>query len=44
MIIPVGDRDRQEMLLIEKMEDGTIRQSSFNLFSFVPLLGQHGWG
>ncbi|MEM6843800.1 MAG: protein-L-isoaspartate(D-aspartate) O-methyltransferase [Bacteroidota bacterium] len=43
MVIPVGDRERQEMLLIEKAEYEAIQQSSFNLFSFVPLLGEHGW-
>ena len=43
LIIPVGDRERQAKILIEKLEEETIRQSAFNLFSFVPLLGQYGW-
>ncbi len=43
LVIPVGDRERQEMLLLKKDEDGAVEQSAYNLFSFVPLLGQDGW-
>ena len=43
LIIPVGDRKQQEMLLIVKDEAGEIRQKSYDCFSFVPLLGKDGW-
>lgn len=43
LVIPVGDRNRQEMLLLKKDETEAISQSAYNLFSFVPLLGSDGW-
>ena len=43
LIIPVGDRRRQEMLLITKDENGKVSQKSYDCFSFVPLLGKDGW-
>ena len=44
LVIPVGDRKKQEMLLISKDETGNISQQSHHYFSFVPLLGNQGWG
>ena len=43
LVIPVGNRKKQEMLLITKSPDGQMRRKSYNCFSFVPLLGQDGW-
>ncbi len=43
LVIPVGDRRSQKMLHITKEKDGKIRKKEFNYFSFVPLLGEHGW-
>ncbi|MEQ9443408.1 MAG: protein-L-isoaspartate(D-aspartate) O-methyltransferase [Cyclobacteriaceae bacterium] len=43
LVIPVGNRDRQEMLLITKDEEGNVRQKAYDFFSFVPLLGNQGW-
>ena len=43
LVIPVGDRRSQKMLQITKEKDGRIRKKEFNYFSFVPLLGEHGW-
>ena len=43
LVIPVGNRDRQEMLLIVKDEEGNVRQKAYDFFSFVPLLGSQGW-
>ena len=43
LVIPVGSRKKQEMLLITKASDGKISRKSYNCFSFVPLLGQDGW-
>ena len=38
MVIPLGEGKVQEMLLIQKSNDGTISQKSFGKFSFVPML------
>lgn len=43
LVIPVGDRKRQEMLRLTKRPDGPIDRESFTGFSFVPLLGKDGW-
>ncbi|WPP52586.1 protein-L-isoaspartate(D-aspartate) O-methyltransferase [Catalinimonas niigatensis] len=43
LVIPVGDRRSQKMLLIMKDESGKMNKKEFDHFSFVPLLGQHGW-
>ena len=43
LVIPVGNRQKQEMLLITKASDGTISRKSYDCFSFVPLLGKEGW-
>ena len=43
LVIPVGDRKRQEMLRFTKGRDGQVTQESFQGFSFVPLLGKNGW-
>ena len=44
LVIPVGDRRRQEMLQVEKDQEGKIQHKAYNYFSFVPLLGESGWG
>jgi len=38
LVIPVGDLSSQTMMLIEKMHDGTIKESTHGNFIFVPLL------
>ncbi len=38
MVIPVGDRFGQKMLLIEKEKDGKVKKSEHGHFSFVPLV------
>ena len=43
LIIPVGDRKKQEMLLITKDNDGKVSRKSYDCFRFVPLLGKDGW-
>jgi protein-L-isoaspartate(D-aspartate) O-methyltransferase len=42
MIIPVGERDSQQMLLIEK-KNGKVFQKYLDKFKFVPLIGKYGW-
>ena len=39
MVIPVGSGDLQTMKRITKLEDGTLKEDAFALFSFVPMLG-----
>ena len=39
MVIPVGSGDLQTMKRLTKLEDGTIKEDGFALFSFVPMLG-----
>lgn len=43
LVIPVGDRQSQRMLLVQREADGNITKKEFENFSFVPLLGEHGW-
>jgi len=38
MVIPVGDRFGQKMLLVEKIDENETRKSEHGHFSFVPLL------
>lgn len=42
LVIPVGDRERQQMLKITK-KNGKLTQEAFDYFAFVPLLGEQGW-
>ena len=38
MLIPLGARRDQEMILLTKGEDGSITKQSFGVFQFVPML------
>lgn len=42
LIIPVGNRDRQAMVRIQK-KNGKLLKEKFDSFAFVPLLGESGW-
>jgi len=42
LIIPVGNRDRQTMVRIQKKQ-GKLHKEKFDSFAFVPLLGESGW-
>jgi len=37
LVVPVGSRWNQELILIEKTADGRVRQESFGAVSFVPM-------
>ena len=39
MVIPIGSGDLQTMKRLTKQADGSITEESFDLFSFVPMLG-----
>lgn len=43
LVIPVGNRNKQVMLKITK-KNGELIKEEFDYFSFVPLLGEQGWG
>lgn len=43
LIIPVGDNKLQKMLRIKKAADNKLIKEEFDHFSFVPLMGKHGW-
>lgn len=42
MVLPVGDRQSQELLLINKRE-GQIQKTTIEMVRFVPLIGAQGW-
>ena len=42
LVIPVGDREKQSMLVIRK-KNGKLLKEEFQNFAFVPLLGKEGW-
>jgi protein-L-isoaspartate(D-aspartate) O-methyltransferase len=42
LLIPVGDREEQELLLVQRTPEGT-RRSSLDAMRFVPLIGEHGF-
>jgi protein-L-isoaspartate(D-aspartate) O-methyltransferase len=42
LIIPVGDRDKQTMIKIKKL-NGKLLKEEYQNFAFVPLLGKEGW-
>jgi len=44
LIIPVGNKSKQKMLRITKIDEEQFDQEEFDNFSFVPLLGDKGWG
>lgn len=42
LIIPVGDREKQTMIKIRKL-NGNLTKEELSTFAFVPLLGADGW-
>ena len=42
-VVPVGDKKKQVMMLIEKGLDQSITQKALGDFRFVPLIGEEGW-
>jgi protein-L-isoaspartate(D-aspartate) O-methyltransferase len=43
LVIPVGDKRSQKMMQIIKAKNGKLIRNAYDHFSFVPLLGEHGW-
>ncbi len=44
MLIPVGDNRTQNMFRITRISEDQIEKENFGNFSFVPLVGEQGWG
>ena len=44
MVIPVGSRYLQDLILIEKLGESEIERRNLGGCAFVPLIGEHGWG
>ncbi|MDD5760191.1 MAG: protein-L-isoaspartate(D-aspartate) O-methyltransferase [Desulfobulbaceae bacterium] len=42
MVLPVGDRQSQELVVINKCE-GQVKKTTIELVRFVPLIGAQGW-
>ncbi len=42
MVVPIGDRHTQEMMIVEKI-NGKLKQQSIGSFVFVPLIGKFGF-
>lgn len=43
LLIPVGDRNTQELMLVTKLEDGGTTEEPVTGCVFVPLIGRFGW-
>jgi protein-L-isoaspartate(D-aspartate) O-methyltransferase len=43
LLIPVGDRNQQQLTLVRKTEDGATEQETVTACVFVPLIGRFGW-
>lgn len=43
LVLPVGGRGDQQLLVVSRGADGTIRQTSLGTVRFVPLVGKQGW-
>ena len=43
LVIPVGSNSLQELVRVEKLEDGSVREDRLGSCVFVRLVGKHGW-
>jgi protein-L-isoaspartate(D-aspartate) O-methyltransferase len=43
MVLPVGEKGLQELLLVKKMPDGSVTQEFLGEVRFVELKGDYGW-
>ncbi len=43
LVIPVGGKDYQKMLRIQKKSENNFISREYGVFSFVPLVGKEGW-
>ena len=43
LVIPVGEKDIQQMIRITRIGEDELKKEKFDSFRFVPLIGQEGW-
>ena len=43
LVIPVGDRERQRMMLVDKIRKDEFQITETDVFAFVPMIGEEGW-
>lgn len=43
LVLPVGGRDGQQLVVVSRGAGGAIRERSLGPVRFVPLVGAHGW-
>jgi protein-L-isoaspartate(D-aspartate) O-methyltransferase len=43
LVIPVGNKEKQEMRRVLKLRDNEFKEEHFRQFKFVPLVGEKGW-
>ncbi len=43
LVIPVGDRNQQSLVILHKVEDNRFATKEVPNFKFVPLIGKEGW-
>jgi protein-L-isoaspartate(D-aspartate) O-methyltransferase len=43
LLIPVGSRYMQNLVKVEKDEDGDVKKTTLSGCAFVPLIGKYGW-
>lgn len=43
LLVPVGGRDLQQLMLVRKNQDGTTEEEAVTGCVFVPLVGRFGW-
>ncbi|MBU2560362.1 protein-L-isoaspartate O-methyltransferase, partial [archaeon] len=43
LLIPVGPRYMQSLMLLEKTKSGEVEKKKLSGCAFVPLIGKYGW-
>lgn len=43
LVVPVGDKEKQAMCRIIRVDEEEFDQETFSHFKFVPLMGRYGW-
>lgn len=43
LVMPIGSRKKQRLVLVTKKEDGRFEQTKLTSVRFVPLIGEQGW-
>jgi protein-L-isoaspartate(D-aspartate) O-methyltransferase len=43
LLIPVGSRNLQNLVQVEKTADGVVKKTTLSGCAFVPLIGKYGW-